>query len=95
MTGVKTVPDYPIIRPISPFTLLQRPDRAIIAFQFVPDLAAMKKSGERKREKASFICIYVICAHSHPGSDRNDLNAREAPEECRCARIYHKPRGLS
>lgn len=26
-------------------------------------------------------------AHSHPGSDWNDLNAREAPEECRCAYI--------
>lgn len=26
-----------------------------------------------------------VRAHSHPGSDRNDLNAREASEECRCA----------
>jgi len=30
-----------------------------------------------------------VRAHSHHGSDRNDLNAREAPEECRCAYTPH------
>lgn len=73
--ALKSSRDYPLIRAISPFTPLQR-SVAIIAFQFVPGLAARKK---RHRHR------YIYRAHSHPGSDWNDLNAREAPEECRCA----------
>lgn len=44
---------------------------------------------EKKKRKGGWVSVR---AHSHPGSDRNDLNAREAPEECRCAYAPHLPR---
>lgn len=80
---VKTVSDYPIIRSISPFTLsvttVSRDYRVPIR---------SRPGGEEKKRKERRAGGYTR-AHSHPGSDRNGLNAREAPEECRCA---HMPR---
>lgn len=83
---VKTVSDYTLIRSISPFALILQRSAAIIASQFVSGLAAMRK--KKKKEVADRVSVR---AYSHPGSDRNDLNAREAPEECRCEYAPHLP----
>lgn len=87
---VKMVSDYMIIRSISPFMLILRRSAAIIASQFVPGLVATRKKKRGGGRGSASICTFR--AHSHPGSDRNDLNACEVPEECRSAYEPRLPR---
>jgi len=62
---------------LSPFTTVSRDYRVPIR---------SRPGGEKRRKKKVHRRTYTyIREHSHPGSDRNGLNAREAPEECRCA----------
>lgn len=60
---------------LSPFTTVSRDYRVPIR---------SRPGGEKRRKKKVHVYMCVR-EHSHPGSDRNGLNAREAPEECRCA----------
>lgn len=84
--------DHPIIRSIS---LLLAPLQRSTHDYHVP--IRFKPGGERKKERKVYAGGYIyicICIHthtyaySHLSSDRNDLNARETPEKCRCARTY-------
>lgn len=64
---------------LSPFTTVSRDYRVPIR---------SRPGGEKRTKKKVHKRTYTyIREHSHPGSDRNGLNAREAPEECRCAYI--------